>query len=303
MDPRLRQDAEDVEWSASRRRAPFLSALAVAVASVVGLLGFLWPFLLPIAAADGTERAGQAAPFAVAIITGLCLVAILGEFSGGAVRPARIVALLGVLVAINATLRLLPTFLGASPVFLLIILAGAVFGPALGFQLGALTMLVSSLLIGGFGPWLPYQMLAAGWVGLSAGLLPALDGRPRIRLVLLAGFGAGWGLLYGALLNLSFWPFTAPGVEYEVGLSWVPGMSAAETLDTYARFYLITSLPHDLTRAIANAVLVVALGGPILRLLGRYRDRFTWQPFTLTDAGENADPPPPRAGPPGKVCA
>jgi energy-coupling factor transport system substrate-specific component len=276
---------------------PF-ATLTVVVASLLGLLGFLWPFLLPFAAAGGESRAGQVAPFAVALITGLCLVAILGEFSAGEVRPARVVALLGVLVAINATLRLLPTFLGASPVFLLIILAGAVFGASIGFQLGALTMLVSSLLIGGFGPWLPYQMLTAGWVGLSAGLLPRLDGRPRLRLAVLAVFGAGWGLAYGALLNLSFWPFTAPGVDYDAGLSWVPGMSGLETLQTYARFYLITSLPHDLTRAVANAVLVVALGGPILRLLGRYRDRFTWQPFTEADEAENADRLPTRDGQP-----
>ena len=278
---------------------PF-ATLTIALASLIGLLGFLWPFLLPAAVTDGDSRVGQAAPFAVAIITALCLVAILSEFSAGEVRPARVVALLGVLVAINATVRLLPTFLGASPVFLLIILVGAVFGAAVGFQLGALTMLVSSLLIGGFGPWLPYQMLAAGWVGLSAGLMPSVPGRPWLRLALLAGFGAGWGLLYGALLNLSFWPFTAPGVEYDVGLSWVPGMSGRETLETYARFYLVTSLPHDLTRAIANAVLVVALGGPILRLLGRYRDRFTWQPFDAEDL-EDVDRLPARDGQPVRI--
>ncbi len=251
--------------------------LAIGVASLIGLLGYLWPFLLPVVGIDGASSATQAAPFILAVVTGLCLLSILGELSAGEVRPARIVALLGVLVAVNATLRLLPTFLGASPVFLLIILVGAVFGGAIGFQLGALSLLISSLLTGGVGPWLPYQMLGAGWIGLTAGMLPRLEGYPRQRLALLASFGAGWGLLYGALLNLSFWPFTAPGVEYTTSLSWVPGMSFGETISTYGRFYLITSLPHDLTRAIANVVLVVALGGPIVRLLERYRSRFTWQ--------------------------
>lgn len=267
----------------------------IAVASVVGLIGFLWPFLLPAAVPDAGDTAARVAPFLLAGVTGLSLLAILAEMGSGPVRPARIVALLGVLVAINATLRLLPTFLGASPVFLLIILVGAVFGGAIGFQLGALTILVSSLLIGGIGPWLPYQMLGAGWVGLTAGLLPRLDGHPHGRLALLAGFGAVWGLLYGALLNLSFWPFTAPGAEYRTSLSWVPGMSVAETLSTYGRFYLVTSLPHDLTRAIANAALVVALGGPVLRLLGRYRERFTWQAVAFEPA-----PPVPAAGVPGR---
>ena len=264
--------------AASRGLTPFLSPrLAIGVASLIGLAGYLWPFLLPIVGIDGADSATQAAPFILAVVTGLCLVAILGELAAGEIRPARIVALLGVLVAVNATLRLLPTFLGASPVFLLIILVGAVFGGAIGFQLGALTLLISALLTGGVGPWLPYQMLGAGWVGLTAGLLPRLEGHPQRRLALLAGFGAGWGLLYGALLNLSFWPFTAPGVEYATSLSWVPGMSFTETISTYGRFYLITSLPHDATRAVANLVLIVALGGPIVRLLERYRSRFTWQ--------------------------
>lgn len=266
-------------------RSTWLSSRAtIGVASLIGLIGYLWPFLLPVAGVGGTDAATHAAPFLLAAVTGLCLLAILGELSAGDVRPARIVALLGVLVAINATLRLLPTFLGASPVFLLIILVGAVFGGAIGFQLGALSLLISSLLIGGVGPWLPYQMLGAGWVGLTAGFLPRLEGHPRERLALLAGFGAGWGLLYGALLNLSFWPFTAPGVEYATSLSWVPGLSFGETVATYARFYLITSLPHDATRAVANAVLIVALGGPIVRLLERYRSRFSWQPVEFDDA-------------------
>lgn len=276
--------------TAEQRTTSASARLAIAAASLIGLIGYLWPFLVPVAALGGTDTAARTAPFLLALVTGLCLLAILSELGAGDVRPARIVALLGVLVAINATLRLLPTFLGASPVFLLIILVGAVFGGAIGFQLGALSLLISSFLIGGVGPWLPYQMMGAGWVGLTAGLLPRLDGHPRQRLVLLAVFGGGWGLLYGALLNLSFWPFTAPGAEYATSLSWVPGLSFSETVATYARFYLVTSLPHDATRAVANVVLVLALGGPIVRLLERYRSRFTWQPVEF-------DPPPVVVGP------
>ena len=258
---------------------------SIVVASVIGLVGYLWPFLLPVASTSGSDAVARSAPFLLAVVTALCLLAILGELGAGDVRPARIVALLGVLVAINATLRLIPAFLGASPVFLLIVLVGAVFGGVIGFQLGALSLLISAFLTGGVGPWLPYQMLAAGWVGLSAGLLPRLEGHPRRRLALLAAFGAGWGLLYGALLNLSFWPFTAPGAEYATSLSWVPGLSFGDTAVTYARFYLVTSLPYDATRALANVVLVIALGGPIVRLLERYRSRFTWQAVEF-------DPPP-----------
>lgn len=270
--------------------------LVVLVATIVGLLGFLWPFLLPVAVRSGDADGGRAAPFLLAIVTGLCLLAMLAQLGNGAVRPARVVALLGVLVAVNASLRLVPAFLGASPVFVLIVLVGAVFGGAIGFQMGALTILVSSLLIGGIGPWLPYQVLGAGWVGMSAALVPR-DIRPRARLLLLAGFGVVWGLLYGALLNLSFWPFTAPGASAHPGLAWTPDLSLPQTVSTYLRFYLITSLPYDLTRSAANALLILTLGGPVLRLLERYRTRFTWQPLTFEDGPEEAmSPQPPARG-------
>ena len=274
----------------------------VLVASVVGLVGFLFPFLLPLvpgggAAGERDQAAG--APLIFAAVTGLSLLAIVVDLGGRdrrrGVSASKTVALLGVLVAIDAALRLAPTFLGASPVFALILLAGATFGAAFGFQMGALTLLVSAFLTGGVGPWLPYQMLGAGWVGLTAGWLPR-PASARRRLLLLAALGGVWGLLYGALLNLSFWPFTAPGAGVEAGLGWVPGLGFGETLTRYGTFYLATSLAHDLARAAGNVVLVLALGGPALRVLERYRRRFAWEPW---EAGRATTDPPPAPGPGG----
>ncbi len=267
--------------------------LIVLSASIVGLSGFLYPFLLPVVAGTGDRgaHAGDAA-LVFAAVTALCLLAIAVELDGGGVgarhrSPAKTVALLGVLVATDATLRLAPSLLGASPLFLLIILAGAVYGSAFGFQMGSLTMLVSAFLTGGVGPWLPYEMLGAGWVGMTAGWLPRRAGTRR-RLALLAAFAAAWGLLYGALLNLWFWPYAAPGMGADVGLYWTPALSAGETLARYGRFYLVTSLWFDLFRAAGNAVLVLALGGPILRVLERFRSRFTWEPWTELELASTA---------------
>jgi energy-coupling factor transport system substrate-specific component len=253
------------------------------VGSLVGLSGFLYPFLLPTIAGVDERRAHAAdAPYLFAIITVCCVAAIALELdsgSGGVRRSAsKSVALLGVLVAVDATLRLVPSFLGGSPIFLLVILVGAVFGPAFGFQMGALTLLVSAFITGGIGPWLPYQMLGVGWVGMTAGWLP----RPvefRRWLIVLAGFGAVWGLLFGALLNLWSWPFAAPGVEGDVGLYWTPQLSLGETLHHYGAYYLATSLWYVCFRSIGNAVLVLTIGGPVLRVLMRFRSRFTWEPW------------------------
>jgi energy-coupling factor transport system substrate-specific component len=255
----------------------------VAIASLVGLAGFFYPFLLStVSQTDDRSAHAADAPLLFALVTVLCLVAIAVELSErgtlGGETPSKTVALLGILVATDATLRLAPSFLGASPIFFLIILAGAAFGPSFGFQMGALTMLVSAFLTGGLGPWLPYEMLGAGWVGMSAGWLPR-NVPFRSRLVMLAAFAAFWGLLYGALLNLYFWPYAAPGLDQPGNLYWTPGLSFPETVANYTRFYLTTSLAYDLFRAAGNAVLIMALGGPTLRLLDRFHSRFSWQPW------------------------
>ncbi|MBA2277410.1 MAG: ECF transporter S component [Chloroflexia bacterium] len=265
--------------------------LVVLVASIVGLGGYLYPFLLPLGEGVGGDAAAHAddAPLLFAAVTGFCLLAILTAIADdhGGVARSKTVALLGVLVALDAMLRLVPSVLGASPIFLLIILVGAVFGATFGFQMGALTVLLSAFITGGVGPWLPYQMLGAGWIGLTAGWLPR-GGSPRRRLAVLAIFGALWGFLFGALLNLWFWPFAAPGAGAATDLYWAPGLSLAETVARYARFYLTTSLAFDLFRAIGNAALVLTLGGPALRVLERYRARFTWQPWVETAASGDA---------------
>ena len=268
------------------RRDARLGSPLVLLMSIAGVASFLYPFFLPLLAGaqSRSARSGVETPLLFTAIGGLCLLVILLELQGSPHRvdhgASKMVALLGVLVATDATLRLIPTLLGASPIFLLIILAGFSFGPNFGFLMGALTLLVSALITGGLGPWLPYQMLGAGWIGMTAGWLPRSEQPGNRRdITVLALFGAVWGLLYGASLNLTEWPFAAPGLRESAGLYWVAGMSLGETISTYVRFYISTSLVYDSFRAVANVVLVIALARPILRLFERYRTRFTWEPW------------------------
>lgn len=277
----VRSDAQRARWAGPG--GDWTTRLVVLVASLVGVVGFVYPFLLPFGDRVGGDAAAHAddAPLLFAAVTGLSLLAMLTALNDddqAGIARSKTIALLGALVALDATLRLVPSVLGASPIYLLIILVGAVFGSTFGFQMGALTLLLSAFITGGVGPWLPYQMLAAGWVGLTAGWLPRTGG-PRRRLALIALFGAGWGLLFGALMNLWFWPFSAPGAGDQTDLYWAPGLSFAETVARYTHFYLTTSLAFDLFRAVGNAALVLVLGGPALRVLERYRARFSWQPW------------------------
>src|SRR5512138_1057498 len=119
----------------------------VALASCVGLIAFLWPFWSPVA--QGQADAGshsQDAPLVTTLIVGLCVIVAVADRAH--MLSAKSVALLGVLCAINAALRLAENFFpspgGFSLVFILIILVGYVFGARMGFLMGAFSLLTSA---------------------------------------------------------------------------------------------------------------------------------------------------------------
>lgn len=194
---------------------------AIALVSIAGLIAFGWPLIVD----PGSGIAhGADAPFVFALLLPLLLAVVLAEIAEGGL-DVKAVALLGVLSAVGAVLRPLGAgSAGIELVFFLLVLAGRVFGPGFGFVLGSTTLFASALITGGVGPWLPYQMLGAAWVGLGAGLLPRARGRREIAL--LAAYGAVAGLAYGWLLNFSFWPFA---VGTGTGLSFIPGAPAWRT--------------------------------------------------------------------------
>lgn len=237
------------------------SLVAIGIASVAGLLAFCWP--LVVSPTSGLAHSTDA-PLVFAAILPLLLAVVLAEISEGGL-DVKAVAMLGVLSAVGAALRPLGAgTAGLETVFFLLILGGRVFGAGFGFVLGATTLFASALITGGVGPWLPYQMLAASWVGLGAGILPRARGRAEIAL--LAAYGAVAGLVYGLVMNLSFWPF-ATGLSGE--LSMVPGASITENLHRFVVFSLATSLGWDLGRALTNAVLVAVTGRAVLGALRR----------------------------------
>jgi energy-coupling factor transport system substrate-specific component len=297
------------------------TTIVLAVTSLIGVAAFLSPFWLARTQTIGADRTahGGDAPLLFAVIGVLCLVVLLIETGGGADPDAKRVALLGVLVAANAALRLIPGIFGASPIFFLPICVGFVWGPSFGFLLGAASIAVSGLLTGGIGPWLPFQMMTLGWVGLTAGVMGALTPRPPSpggkgetgsdlrrfpvitqssvpvgipspqSLIALAIFGAVWGFLFGAIMNLWFWPFAAPASPAESGLYWAPGLGVGETVRRYLVFYGATSAVYDAFRAAGNVAMFALFGRPVLLLLLRFRDRFTWQPVTALPTPEARD--------------
>jgi energy-coupling factor transport system substrate-specific component len=263
-----------------------LSAAILALASAMGLSAFLYPFFLPSPPSTGMAlapalRSGASAsvahandaPLLFVLLLLLCLVAVLAAMTGRQMT-SKLVALLGVLTALNAMLRTIPGPAGFSAMFLLPILAGYCYGPTFGFLLGALSLLVSALIGGSVGPWMPYQMFAAGWIGMLSGWLPELQRHPRVESITLAVWGGVLGFIFGAIMNIWFWPFLAGGGAEVPGTTWQPGMSVTSTLHSYLVFYAVTSLWWDLARAVGNALLLLLFGRAILRVLRRFRSRF-----------------------------
>ncbi len=267
----------------TENRLQTISSVAIyCLTTLIGLVAFLYPFWMP-ALAQGSHTGmahAEDAPLLLTLLAGLAFAVLLLEVQSAALS-AKTVALLGVLVAINSVLRFadaaVPGPGGFSPIFVLIILGGYVFGPRVGFLLGVLTLLVSGLVTGAAGPWLPYQMFTAGWAGMSAPLC-----RPLVRLlgqrgrygevIVLALFGGVWGLLYGAVMNIWFWPYLIGTPDQY----WAPGVGVWETVQRYSVFYLATSLVWDLMRLVGNVGLILAFGAPMLRVLLRFARRFSF---------------------------
>ncbi|MFN3335751.1 MAG: hypothetical protein ACK47M_24895, partial [Caldilinea sp.] len=115
-----------------------ITLLTYTLTSLVGAVAFLYPFWLPQVTQEGAGDIAHASDSAlmVTVLVGVCFIVLLLEVQREAVG-AKSIALLGVLVAINATLRFIEVAVpgpgGFSPIFPLIIFGGYVFGGGFGF--------------------------------------------------------------------------------------------------------------------------------------------------------------------------
>ena len=244
---------------------------AIVVASLVGIVAFGWPFLS--APESSLVAHANDAPLIFAIFLPVILLIVLAQFADGAM-DAKSVALLGVLSAVIAALRPLGAGVaGIEPIWAILILGGFALGPGFGFVLGAVSLLASAMITGGIGPWLPFQMIAAAWIGLGAGVMGRIPfvralavSHPWREVAVVAGYSVIAAIAYGFALNLWFWPFT---VDLASAIAFTPGAPVGENLMAWMRFNLITSLGFDLPRALLAAGLVLVAGRGILIALRR----------------------------------
>jgi energy-coupling factor transport system substrate-specific component len=230
----------------------------LAIASIFSIAGFIWPFFY-----SGQDLPRTQFFFWIAIFAAIVLVVL--EISSAGL-DAKSVALLGVLAALISALRPLGAgAVGIEPMWFVLILSARVFGASFGFLLGIISMFASALLTGGLGPWLGYQMFAAAWIGMAAGLLPKkLSGKNEIAMLLIfGGLAAG---AFGILMDLQFWPWA---LGSNTQLSYLPGGSIAENFGRFITFHFASAMAWDIPRALFTCLLIAITGPAVLSALRR----------------------------------
>ena len=148
--------------------AAAISPWLLALTSAVGPGRVLLPVLPPAGRSGETAAHAADAPLLlVGCWSGLCVLVLLADLETRRL-DAKQVALLGMLVATNAVLRPFQGPGGLSPIFVLPILTGYVFGAGFGFLLGSLSMLVSALFTAGRGAVAALPDVRAGLGGAGS---------------------------------------------------------------------------------------------------------------------------------------
>jgi energy-coupling factor transport system substrate-specific component len=130
--------------------------------------------------------------------------------------------------------------------------------------------LVSALLVGGIGPWLPFQMMAAGLVGIGAGVLPKFKS-PWAAVTTMILYAIVAAFAYGALMTMWNWPFLAGAGG---ALSYEAGAPLLENLTRFIQYELVTGgLLWDAGRAVTTSVLIALSGKVLLATLSRVASR------------------------------
>jgi len=234
------------------------NTFVLAIASLFSSAGFVWPFFY-----RGQDLPRTQFFFWIAIFAAIVLVIV--EISS-ANLDAKSVALLGVLAALISALRPLGAgAVGIEPMWFVLILSARVFGASFGFLLGIISMFASALLTGGLGPWLGYQMFAAAWIGMAAGLLPKrISGKGEIAMLLVFGIVAAEA--FGILMDLQFWPWA---LGSNTQLSFIPGGSLADNAGRFITFHFASAMAWDIPRAVFTCALIGFTGPAVLSALRR----------------------------------
>lgn len=164
-----------------------------------------------------------------------------------------IAVLAAIAVAGRAAFFMVPSF---KPVVAITIISGVSLGAESGFLVGAISMLASNMFFGQ-GPWTPWQMFAAGIIGLLAGIL-FQKGWLKARKISLCIYGfLATVFIYGGIMN----PASLVMASYSI--TWM------NLLAIY-----MSGIPVDLVHASATVIFLWTASRPMLEKLERIKVKY-----------------------------
>ena len=191
---------------------------------------------------------------------GLVIVSILLfviRFESRRVEPRELV-LIAVLAAIAAVSRIpFASIPSVQPTTFVIMMSGFVFGAESGFIIGAVAALASNMMLGQ-GPWTPWQMVAWGMVGLTAGMLRMTKLMNSVGGRIL--FGAIWGFLFGWIMNL--W-----------GILALTQSGSPLNLKAVLLYFAGSSL-FDSFHSLSNVFFLLVFGNEWIKILTRFKRKY-----------------------------
>ena len=242
------------------------SRLVVAAVALVSLALFTWPLFVSV---ESSQQQFLAQTIFLLLMPALLAIVIV-ELASGKLN-SRQIAVLGVLIALNSVVRMLGAgTAGIETVFFLILISGYALGSSFGYLMGTGSLLVSAVLTGGVGPWLPFQMMAAGLLGFGAGTIPKANIR-WLRTTLMGVYAIVGAYAYGALMTMWNWPYL---LGNGTSISYLPGAPVAENIWRFVQFEIVTGgLVWDTGRAVTTLVLVLLTAPALLTTLERVARR------------------------------
>ena len=162
----------------------------------------------------------------------------------------RRMVIVSVMTALCIVGRFIPLF---KPVTALTVITAMYLGGEAGFLVGALSAALSNFYFGQ-GPWTPFQMLAWGFIGLTAGWLAEPLKAHRWLLLI-------YGVLAGAAYSLIMDVWNV--LWYAGGLDW--SLYAASVM---------TALPHTLLYAVSNFVFLYFMARPFGEKMERVKMKY-----------------------------
>ena len=169
-------------------------------------------------------------------------------------NDTRKLVLIAAMIALSVIGRIIFTPVpGFKPVTAITVITAMWLGRDAGFAVGALSAAVSNFYFGQ-GPWTPFQMLAWGLIGFSAGVLAGPMRKSRAALCV---FGAAAGVMFSLLMDI--WT-----------VLWADGTF---NLARYAAA-VVSALPVTAEYAVSNVIFLLILANPIGEKLERMKKKY-----------------------------